>query len=412
MPLGRNGLCGARQGTARVANASVHERGLGMRGHAEIAGAGLGGLSAALALSNCGWTVRVHEQGQDLREFGAGVFLWENVLHAFDALGVLEEVMDRGRLCVRHEILDDRHAVLKSVAFPPSRRQVCIRRNDLYKILLDRAIDAGAEFQTGSRAAGAGADGTLHFADGKTLRADLVVGSDGVHSVVRESLRLTRRHRTRASGAIRLLASQTDEDRRSIADAGGAVTRHYLGLHQRRVLYSACSADEVYIALGTTVGDTVGRAIPVDKASWLRWFPGLGDIFDRVGVNGRWDRYEEVVVRSWFRGRVALVGDAAHAMQPHLGQGACLAVANSVALATCLAAAENVDVGLADWERRARPLTDHAQRWSNWKGKVTQDELRVPRPVRSFAARSMETWPFFVREINKVADSTPVGVGG
>jgi 2-polyprenyl-6-methoxyphenol hydroxylase-like FAD-dependent oxidoreductase len=362
-----------------------------------------------LALSKCGWAVRVQEQSHELREFGAGVFLWENVLQALDALGVLGEVMERGRLCVRQDILDDRPVLLKSVPFPPTRRQVCIRRNDLYKILLERAVASGVEFETDSRAVGADPDGSLHLADGNTLKADLVVGSDGVHSVVRESLGLSRRHRTRASGAIRLLAPQTEADRESLAAAGGAVTRHYLGQCQRRVLYSACSADEVYIALGTTVGDATGRAIPVDTVSWSVWFPDLDDIFERVGASGRWDRYEEVIVRKWFRGRVALVGDAAHAMQPHLGQGACLAIANSLALAVCLSECPSVDLGLADWERRARPITDHAQRWSNWKGKVTQDELRAPRTVRAFAAKSMETWPFFVREINKVADSTPVG---
>jgi 2-polyprenyl-6-methoxyphenol hydroxylase-like FAD-dependent oxidoreductase len=352
-----------------------------VQGHAEIAGAGLAGLGAAVALAQRGWTVRVHERGAELREFGAGVYLWDNALTALSALEAFDQVSAKAHHCVEMQVLDQEMHVLQRTAFGKDKRCFCARRNDVYGALLGVARAYGVEFATSSEVIGATPEGTLELASGAQCEADLVVGADGVGSSVRESLGLTKRRRYFQAGAIRMLVSRTLDERRA---AEGRLTRHHLGLNHRRVLYSACAEDAVYLALGTVVDDAAGTRIPVDKEAWMDWFPELSPLIARIGMEGRWDQYQEVRVRTWHRGRVALVGDAAHAMQPHLGQGACLAIVNGLMLGVTLSRSDSVEQGLTAWERRERRLTEHAQRWSTLQGKVVQDEVRFGRRVRPF----------------------------
>lgn len=375
---------------------------MGTRGHAEIAGGGIGGLATAISLATAGWTVQVHEQGPELREFGAGVFMWSNALQALRQLGVLDTVLQSGAEIRRQDVLSATGETLLTYEYP-SNRLVCIARQSLHAAMAARATDLGVTFRTSSRVVAADPRGSLTTDDGSTFDADLVVGADGVGSRVRDSVMLADRRSFCVSGATRLLIPRTDEERSSAKWHG---TLHYLGRDHRRLLYSPCAEDWVYVAFGAMVDDEVGTRVPVELASWRRDFPAAASIIDRVEDQGRWDQYQEIRVRSWTIGKVALVGDAANAMQPHLGQGACLAIFNGLALGRSLSSEATVPAALAAWQREMKPLTDHTQRWARWKGTVIQDELPIPGVVRNGLVKLFDT-KVATRYLNRAADLVP-----
>src|SRR4051794_24678116 len=106
------------------------------------------------------------------------------------------------------------------------------------------------------------------------------------------------------------------------------------------------------------------RAVPVDKALWSRSFPQLAPLIARIGDIARYDRFEYIRLKRWSAGRVAVIGDAAHAIPPNIGQGAGCAMMNALALGVYLDRSADIPAALAAWEAAERPLTDHTQRIS------------------------------------------------
>ncbi len=158
------------------------------------------------------------------------------------------------------------------------------------------------------------------------LSADLVVAADGGFSRVRESLLLTRRVDYLDEGYTRLLIPRRE------GDPPTEITEYWNG--SRRLLYDPCTDEQNYICLCCNVDDEPGRRVPVDKETWLESFPHLSDIIERIDEVGRWDRAMRVTCRAWSRGKAAVVGDAAHAQPPNLGQGANLTFQNALSLAS------------------------------------------------------------------------------
>jgi 2-polyprenyl-6-methoxyphenol hydroxylase-like FAD-dependent oxidoreductase len=220
--------------------------------------------------------------------------------------------------------------------------------------------------------------------DGRRRPADLVIAADGVHSRVRDSLGLVRRRRLLRDGAIRVLIPRTEEERRS--DLGQKSIEYWSG--QRRLFYSACSQEEVYLAFMLPVADREGSAVPVNKEAWIRSFPHLEDAIRRVGEEARWDRFERIDLHGWSKGRTAVVGDAANAMSPNTGQGAGTAAMNALSLAVLVSEAPSIEEGLRRWETVERPLTEHTQMVAGLWGSLTTWPAVIRTPILKFGARS------------------------
>jgi 2-polyprenyl-6-methoxyphenol hydroxylase-like FAD-dependent oxidoreductase len=299
--------------------------------HAEIAGAGIAGLTLASALVQRGWSVRVHERNDELREIGAGIFLWENALRVLERIGAFPDIAENAHRVSLLEVWDDELSLVQRQAFTPGDpvRMYTARRQDVYAAILKRAEAGGVDVLTNSPVSGATPAGELLLENGQVLKADLVVGADGGRSTVREALGLTKRNERLSGGTVRLLIQRTQEER---DDPSRQVVLEYWK-RERRFLYVPVAADEIYLALGTVAADSRGRAVPVDKAAWIEAFPHMAFAIERIANQGRWDQFRDVRVRDWFRGRTALVGDAAHAQPPHLAQGAALSMCNALALA-------------------------------------------------------------------------------
>jgi 2-polyprenyl-6-methoxyphenol hydroxylase-like FAD-dependent oxidoreductase len=378
--------------------------------HAEIVGAGFAGLTAACALAQRGWRVRVHERAERLRTTGAGIYIYENGLRVLEAVGAYDLAVAGAPMAHTREVRDDRNRVIAVHRWTGSRVFSIVRQN-VINALAAAATRAGAEIVTGSAATAATAAGELVLADGRRLEADLIVGADGSNSCVRDTLGLLAKRKLLVDGCTRLLMDKTPEERRSAGGAGIVDTKtidtktveYWSGT--RRLLYTPCSETEIYIALTMLDRDEAAKAVPVRKDSWKRAFPHLEALIDRIGEQGRYDRFELIKLSRWSAGRVAIIGDAAHALPPNIGQGGGCAMMNALSLAVHLDRAPDVPAALAAWERQERPITDHTQRISLLLGLPTT----WPPPLRAFALALAGRSKWLTRQRTRTALHRPTG---
>jgi 2-polyprenyl-6-methoxyphenol hydroxylase-like FAD-dependent oxidoreductase len=343
---------------------------------AEIVGGGIAGLSAATALARAGWQVRVHEQATELREIGSGIELLENGLRALDALGIPIASLEVSERILSFAVWDERNRPITSSTMSESSRCFMTTRSALHNALLRAATAAGAEIAVGSRVTGATADGRVYLAKGGPVTADIVVGADGIGSRIRTAMGFNSVSRDLRYVSKRTLIPLTADDPR------GSFPGYWS--RSRRIGVGPCGSGLLYVFLYCRPDDQRGCAIPLDRESWTSSFPRLAHVFGRINdedVDVR--RVWEVICRPWTRGRVALLGDAAHAMAPHLGQAACMAMESAVVLAEIIDQPADVENALHAWEARRRPFVDPARRYGH-----VYNSFMMGWPARHPALRS------------------------
>jgi 2-methyl-3-hydroxypyridine 5-carboxylic acid dioxygenase len=202
-------------------------------------------------------------------------------------------------------------------------------------------------------------DGALICADGVRLDADLVVLADGIRSRARDALGLVAEHVRFPYGIFRTLVPREPDELDSVY-WNNYINFWRIGDTLRRVLYVPCNPRDLYILLGSDLHDDI-LAPPIRHEMWAETFPFLTSIFARIGDEIRFDQYELIKLKQWSVGRIAVIGDAAHAMPPTIGQGAGTAMMNALSLAVAVADATNIEETLRAWEASERPMTEHIQ---------------------------------------------------
>jgi salicylate hydroxylase len=344
---------------------------------AVVVGGGLGGIAAAVALLRAGIDVQVHEQAQQLAEVGAGVSLAPNGLRMLKRLGVGEGIARAGaRYAAAQLRLSDGRAVRhEPYQFAVPGQNVGIHRADLLALLAGQ-LPPGA-VRTGHRCTGFRQDAgraTAVFADGTTATADAVIGADGIHSVLQGFVVAPAEPVFSGVVAYRGLVP-------CLPEYPAGTMRMWVG-EGRHFLVFPVRAGQLLNYVGFVPSETAVReswsapADPVALAAHFEgWDPVIGQVIAAISGPGgsgfQWGMYDRMPLPRWSSGRLTLLGDAAHPMLPHLGQGVNQALEDAVALATLLGALTSpagVPRALAAYEGLRRDRTARVQMGSRRQG--------------------------------------------
>jgi 2-polyprenyl-6-methoxyphenol hydroxylase-like FAD-dependent oxidoreductase len=342
--------------------------------HAIIIGGGIGGLASAIALRQIGWAVSVYEQATELREVGAGLALWANAVRALDRLGAaaavraLEPPTPSGGIYTwrgRPLITDSSAALAQRLG----EISVVVHRADLLAILRQRL---GQEYVTlGRRCVAVEQDAngvTARFADGASARGDMLIGCDGIRSVVRAQI---------VGDGAPSYAGYTAYRAVTRFDPARVRAGEYWGRGVRFGIAPLSGGRVYWFATRNAPPGTheppaamQARLLALFRG-WCAPIPALIEATDPSALLQN-DIADRPPLARWSVGRVTLLGDAAHPMTPNLGQGACQALEDAVVLADCLEGAADLGAALRVYEQRRIVRTSQIVRRSRLVGQVGQ----------------------------------------
>jgi len=355
-----------------------------------IIGGGIGGLAAAAFLHRAGLPATVYEQASQLREVGAGVVVAPNAARLLRALGVLDAFAERAvpletgwefRRWQDGSVLSAEDLATKCERLYGERTYTA-HRADLLEAVR-RAVPATA-VRLGRRCVALDTDGprhtsrhttrhTLRFADGETAGADVVIGADGIHSMVRAAL--TEPVAPAYSGLCAFRALVPVADAPEFARRPAQVL--WVGPDHHLVHYPVSAGKFVNLVAFAPAGDytteswTATATIDELLAEFAGWDERLVALISAAGTPGRWALLDRAPLTGWSTGTVTLLGDAAHPMFPFFAQGAAQALEDAAVLARCLAAApDDPAAALRRYESLRIPRTTRLQEVSHARAHV------------------------------------------
>jgi salicylate hydroxylase len=349
---------------------------MAQRPRVAIVGGGIGGLFAANALQAHDIPAAVYEQAPAIGEVGAGVFLTPNSVRHLQRVGLGPAVEKSGaRVGPQSRYFRHDGAPIAPVQVTDSsgwNATFGMHRADLVDMLAN-ALPAGT-VHTGHRCTGFEQDGRIarvSFANGNSAEADLVIAADGIHSELRPAVHPSSEPVFSGSVAYRGLVPHervphwpTDGWQMWLGKG-----RHFLAFPVRRgklINYVGfVPTDEEMKESWSAPGDP-----DVLRQAFAGWDPRIHQLLQEVEVTFRWALYDREPLPTWTRQRLTLLGDAAHPMLPHLGQGANQAIEDGMALATILARSDQTTAPLAltAYERLRRERVAQVQRGARENG--------------------------------------------
>jgi salicylate hydroxylase len=347
-----------------------------------IIGAGLGGLTAAVALQRKGHKVTVYEAAPHLGEVGAGITLSPNAMRILEQLGLRDAIAavsdEPTRQCILHfqtgKILVDQPRGGTREKYGADYFQ--LHRADLHTVL-SRAV-AAHDVQTlrlGAKITAVDQDGTgvtLVFENGERVRADAAIAADGVRSIIRDVYfnptppKFTGHIAWRGLVPIERIDPALMDPPSGVYIAPGKMIARYLIRHGKTVNYVAFSQREGWAEEGWNIHSTTAELL----AEFEGWHESIRTIIAATPPElcYKWALYAREPLDHWVKGRVGLLGDAAHAMLPFMGQGAASAIEDAIVLARAFDAASTVEESLLRYEKARRDRANWVQAESRANG--------------------------------------------
>lgn len=326
-----------------------------------IIGGGIGGLCTAIALQQYGFDVKVYEKVKKLGEVGAGLTLWSNAIKVLRKLGVADAVINAGSKLNRSQIrantgeklFDARADEMEAKFGEPA---VAIHRADLHEILINALHPKTLHLDmTCTRFEQDDEKVTVHFENGESDSADLLIGADGIHSVVRKQMFPEIQLRYSGYTAWRGVVETENE-------AALGLTSESWGVGAR---FGIVRVDKKRIYWFATHNQILGeKATGEQKKSKLlrifdKWHHPIDHLLDSTPADIilQNDICDIQPFAVWAQDRVTLLGDAAHPTTPNMGQGACMAIESAYVLARSLKEDEDHRSALRRYESERHERT-------------------------------------------------------
>lgn len=343
-----------------------------------VVGAGIGGLAATLVLRTLGFDAHVYEQAPALREIGAGISLASNALRALDTIGLSGGIRLQSITGAQGALRNPNGRVLIALPADELAKRIGIvavmHRAELLALLAER-IDP-AWLHLNQCCIGIEQDRnkvTVRFHGGETLTADAVIGADGLRSSIRTQLFGSCSIRYAGYTAWRSVVEFNGSRNLVIEETWGCGCRFgIVPMSGGRVYWFATkNASEGQ-------RDPEGQTKAVLLNQFRGWHEPIQALVEAAqeGSVLRNDIYDIDPLPGYTRGRVALLGDAAHAMTPNLGQGACQGIEDAVVLGACLKKHSSVESALQEYSRRRVPRTKQFVLQSRRLGEIAQLQNR------------------------------------
>jgi salicylate hydroxylase len=353
-----------------------------------IVGAGYAGAAAAKALNLAGADVTVYEQASQIREVGAGIGLRPATMHRFRQWGIFDAIAKVSSASDYFQILTATNQPIMQENWPEFGEETktqLIHRGDFIEALLgvlpEGMVRLGHKLE---KIEDKGDRSVLTFTNGETVEADLVVGADGIKSVVREQLFSAQSPVFSGEHAYRAVISADDAHGLVVDDnlrmyVGKGAKVYILPLrHRNQVSFDITALNPDGTWAPTITQDDLVASVAgfderiVDIARELK--------LDTVSIRAV---YDIDPVHTWHSDSVVLVGDAAHSMLHHQGQGANSAIEDAGALADALEQADSLTEALALYQATRKPVTDELQRISRngWTAEEINDVFPGQKPV-------------------------------
>ena len=346
-----------------------------------IVGGGIGGLTAALALRARGLSVTVFEQADELREIGAGVTIFPNATLLLHRIGLADEIEKIGCPITGHVMRTSTGELINESTTPSTgTRSYNVHRAEFLKLLVD--AQPKGTLRLGHRLSGVRETNgrvCLSFSNGATVNSDVAIGADGIHSALQREIGLKTYPSSEGIMAYRGLIPT--EKLSWAKDIGGRMSR-WVG-HGRSFLCYPVSSGRLMNMVAfvpTDLDSEESWTAPGDlkalSAEYAGWDDPVLETISALDSTFRWGIYDRAPLPYWCAGRATLLGDAAHAMVPHLGQGAAQAIEDGFTLAVFLESAKPQEVSkrLKAYERARLERTSQIQAFARETGRFVRAE--------------------------------------
>jgi 2-polyprenyl-6-methoxyphenol hydroxylase-like FAD-dependent oxidoreductase len=355
-----------------------------------IIGGGIGGVTAAIALKRAGMDVTVFERAEEIREVGSGLPLWTNALRALHTIGLSDELEQLGVQVTSVSVSTWRGDTLTDTKNDKYLKRlgtitIVVHRAELLALLLKTLGED--RVQLGMNCVGFTQDETgvcARFEGGQEVQGDVLIGADGIHSVIRTQLFGLIKPGYVGYTCWRGLAHTTRTGLETWAWGKGCQFG-ITPMSQARAYWFV----QKYAPEGEK--DKPGGKKSEILELFHDWHDPIPAVIEATAETDilRNDIYELKHLRQWSQGRATLLGDAAHAMTPNLGQGACQAIEDAVALGACLKESTDIAAALQLYEKRRVTRANNITRLAHFIGQSVQWENPMLSGARNTIIRNI-----------------------